>query len=223
MIEIIQLSKRFGNKQVLEELSVSFKPGNIIGIVGANGAGKTTLFRSIVGLEKYEGEIIFPTELQHIGYLPTSPEYLSKLLAGEYLTFMAKARNINTFNMQEVNLFDLPLQQYAERFSTGMKKKLGLTALLLQKNDLYILDEPFSGVDFESNYLIKELLNHLRELGKTIILSSHILSSLTESCDEIHFLKEGKLVESVAKSDFDQIDEEVHFTGIKERIARLNL
>ena len=221
MIEIKGLKKSFGKDWVLNGIDLSIKEGTISGLVGANGAGKTTLFKCLIGLEKHEGEIKFPENKINIGFLPSNPEYLSKMTGKEYLHFVCKARKIEGVDINDYNLFELPLEKYAANYSTGMKKKLALTGLLLQKNDLFILDEPFSGVDFESNLLIKGLINSLHEANKTIIISSHILSTLTELCDQIHFLNEGKIDSSIAKKNFDSIDQNIEFIGIADKLTKL--
>ena len=156
MIKVENLSKNYGKNHVLKNISISFEASKVIGIVGENGAGKTTLFRCIAGLEKFDGNISSDFEIlkNHIGFLPTIPFYFLKITAKEYLQLLANARDIKLDNIDERNIFDLPLNQYASTYSTGMKKKLALTAILLQKNDVFILDEPFNGVDIQSNILI---------------------------------------------------------------------
>ena len=223
MIEIKALKKSFGKQAVLKGIFFNIKEqGEIVGMVGANGAGKTTLFRCIAGIEEFDGAVSVSKDFNPIGLLLSNPDYLSFMTAEEYLIFMCKARKIEGYNLEDANVFDLPLSKYASKFSTGMKKKLALTALLLQKNQFYILDEPFSGVDFESNLIINQIIQKLKEAGKTILISSHILSSLTDICDEIHFLKNGKIDNSVEKSDFGKINQNLDFINIEEKLSQLN-
>ena len=225
MIKIINLSKYYGNKQVLNEINFSFKKETVYGIVGENGSGKTTLLRCIAGLEKYNGEITsnFKILKNHIGLLFTEPYFFSKITGKEYLQLLLNARNVEKLNVETKNIFDLPLNQYASTYSTGMKKKLALTAILLQENNIYILDEPFNGVDIESNMVITEIIRSLKQLGKTILISSHIFSTLTEVCDEIHLLRKGKQVKSVQKSEFKTLEQEMKKIMIGDRIKKLNL
>lgn len=222
MIEIKKVKKSFGKLKVLSGVTFVIPKGKIIGLVGANGAGKTTLFRSIAGIEQCEGDILIDNECLPIGLLLSNPEYLTKMTAQEYLTFMCKARKVEDFDCNKANVFDLPLSSYASTFSTGMKKKLALTALLMQRNQFYILDEPFSGVDFESNLMINHILQKIKTAGKTILISSHILSSLTDVCDEIHFLKEGKIESSVSKSEFENINQNLNFVEIESQLSQLD-
>jgi ABC-2 type transport system ATP-binding protein len=225
MIELKSLYKSYGNKEILKDINLTFKPGEINGIVGENGAGKTTLFRCITGLENYDGEIYYDQGLikNVTGFLPTNPYFFSKITGLEYLQLLNNARNIKIPDLKDNNLFDLPLQQYADTYSTGMKKKLAFTAILLQKNKIFILDEPFNGVDIQSNIVIREVLNKLKKLNKIIIISSHIFSILNETCDKLYHLKSGEIVGSAAPEDFIKIEQEMTKDGIGNRIDRLDL
>jgi len=104
-----------------------------------------------------------------------------------------------------------------------MKKKLALTALLLQGNEYFILDEPFNGVDIESNMLLTEIIHTLKKLGKTVIISSHIFSTLSDTCDEIFLLNEGAIVKSVQRQDFPGLELEMKQMTIGDRIEKLGL
>ncbi|MFD2565210.1 ABC transporter ATP-binding protein [Aquimarina rubra] len=225
MIYIKSLHKYYGNKQVLKDINLVFNPGEVHGVVGENGAGKTTLFRSISGMENYKGTIDYTggNIKNSMGFLPTDPYFLSKITGKEYLQLLCNARNIEITDFKEKNIFDLPLQQYAETYSTGMKKKLALTGILLQKNDIFILDEPFNGVDIHSNTIINQVLFKLKELNKIVVLSSHIFSTLYETCDYLHYLKNGSIVKSADKSEFGIIEKEMQASGIGIKIDKLNL
>ena len=225
MIEIKNLSKNFGSHEVLKNINIQFDNGKVYGIVGENGAGKTTLFRCISDLEDYDGKIISnPNPIKnHLGLLLTEPFFFQKITGKEYIQLLINARNIHIDDIDARNIFDLPLNQYASTYSTGMKKKLALTAILLQGNDYFILDEPFNGVDIKSNIIITELIHKLKDLGKTVILSSHIFSTLSDTCDEIHLLSQGSFVRSVEKSDFSSLESEMKELAIGTKIDRLGL
>ncbi|SEL92555.1 ABC-2 type transport system ATP-binding protein [Aquimarina amphilecti] len=225
MISIKSLQKYYGSHHVLKDINLTFNPGEIHGVVGENGAGKTTLFRSISGIENFNGTVEYTKgNIKNVmGFLPTDPDFLSKVTGKEYLQLLCNARNIKVNNFAEKNIFDLPLQQYAERYSTGMKKKLAFTGILLQDNDIFILDEPFNGVDIYSNTVITEILAKLKQLNKIIVLSSHIFSTLYETCDYLHYLKKGSIVKSVDKTQFESIEKEMQASGIKVKIDNLNL
>lgn len=223
MIEIKNLCKKYGNKKVLDDLNLSFESGKVYGIVGENGAGKTTLIRCIAGLEHYQGTILSPYQnlKNHLGYLETTPVFMSYLTGWEYLKLLCSSKKIETENFEEQNIFDLPLNQYAETYSTGMKKKLALMGVLLRKNDIIILDEPFNGVDIQSNMIIFEIIEELKRLNKTVLISSHIFSTLSETCDEIVQLSEGKIVQIVKKEEYKSLEESMKRKILKEQLKRI--
>jgi ABC-2 type transport system ATP-binding protein len=225
MITVTNLSKSFGKHKVLQDINVSFTQGNVYGIIGENGAGKTTLFRCLAGLENHEGTVNFNEGILKniMGFLPTDLFFFSKITGKEYLQLLCNARKIKLDNIEEQNIFDLPLNEYAETYSTGMKKKLAITGILLQQNKVFILDEPFNGVDIQSNLLIKELILKLKSLNKIIIISSHIFSTLKETCDELHLLKDGQIIKSVLKNEFDKIEEDLKDYNFVSKIDKLNL
>lgn len=225
MIRIEGLSKNYGNNEVLKEINMEFSRGKVYGIVGENGAGKTTLFRCIAGLENYSGEIISQiTPLKnHLGLLLTDPFFFSKMTGKEYIRLLCNARNKKNINIDQKNIFDLPLNQYASSYSTGMKKKLAITAILLQENECFILDEPFNGVDIQSNIVLTEIILKLKELNKTVLVSSHIFSTLSDTCDEIHLLRKGEQIKSVQKEDFKLLEQEMKDFTIGNRIKKLEL
>ena len=225
MIKIDRLSKSYGNNEVLKSISMEFSKGRAYGIVGENGAGKTTLFRCIAGLENYSGEIISDiTPLKnHLGLLLTDPFFFSKITGKEYIRLLCNARGKTNVDIDNKNIFDLPLNQYASTYSTGMKKKLAITAILLQENEYYILDEPFNGVDIQSNIILTEIILKLKELNKIVLISSHIFSTLSDTCDEIHLLRKGEQIKSVQKSDFKNLEQEMKEISIGNRIEKLEL
>ena len=225
MIKITGLTKNYGNNKVLKEINMVFSRGKVYGIVGENGAGKTTLFRCIAGLESYSGDII--SEVQplknHLGLLLTNPFFFTKITGKEYIKLLCNARNKRSINIDEKNIFDLPLNQYASTYSTGMKKKLAITAILLQENECFILDEPFNGVDIQSNIVLAEIILKLKELNKTVLVSSHIFSTLSDTCNEIHLLRKGEQIKSVQKVDFKTLEQEMKEITIGKRIDKLEL
>ncbi len=225
MINVENLSKYYGTKQVLIHINLHFEKGKVYGIVGENGSGKTTLFRCIAGLEKHEGIIsadLLPLK-NHLGLLLTEPFFFSKITGREYIRLLCNARNLHTGNIDDRNIFDLPLHQYASTYSTGMKKKLALTAILIQENQYFILDEPFNGVDIQSNIILAAIIHKLKDLGKTVIISSHIFSTLSDTCDEIHLLKNGVFIKKVYQEDFDKLEAAMKETTVGNKIDKLGL
>ncbi len=225
MIQIHKLSKKYGNKVVIDSVNMKFEKGKVYGVVGENGAGKTTLFNCIAGLESYKGSISSDIKKlkDHVGFLLTDPFFFSKITGEEYIRLLTNARNIKIEKIEDKNIFDLPLNEYASNYSTGMKKKLALTAILLQKNKVFILDEPFNGVDIQSNIIIIELINELKNLNKIVIISSHIFSTLSETCDEIFLLKKGQVVKKVNRKDFEGLQKEMKEFTIGSRIQKIGL
>jgi len=225
MIKIESLSKSYGSNQVLSNINLTFEKGKVYGIVGVNGSGKTTLFKCITGIEKHNG--IISSDLQplkdNIGYLQTEPFYFSKITGREYIQLLCNARSKKIENLDNKNIFELPLNQYASNYSTGMKKKLALTAILLQENQYYIFDEPFNGVDIQSNIIILDIFRELKEIGKTLIISSHIFSTLNDICDEILLLNNGQFSRKVYKENFGKLEQEMREIFIGKRIKNLEL
>lgn len=225
MISLNKLGKSFGKNHVLKSIDLEFNRGVISGVVGVNGAGKTTLFRSLAGLLAHEGDVVFEQGIDShaIGYLPTNPDMLSRITGREYLILVCRARKVEIPDLDEKNVFGLPLDEYAESYSTGMKKKLALTGILLQKNEIFLLDEPFSGVDVGSNMLIREIIIKLKERNKYVIMSSHIFSALNDVCDELHYLHEGEILRSVTKGRFNEVEELMRSKDVGERLDRLGI
>jgi ABC-2 type transport system ATP-binding protein len=186
--------------------------GHIYGLVGANGSGKTTLFSCLTHQTDYQGEVLTGHPYPRIGYMPTSVFFYPYMKGCEYIEFCLAARGekMDKNLVASLNrLFDLPLHEYATAYSTGMKKKLVFLTLLMQRNDIFLLDEPFNGLDLDACVVLKQLLLKLREQKKLILLSSHIISSLTDICDEIHYLHQHTILRTYNQSMFDYIEQDI--------------
>ncbi len=212
MLKINDLSVSFGDHQVLDHLNLDCLKGELHGILGMNGSGKTTLFRTIYGFKKKDdGDCIFENNSvssRTIGFLETENYFYSYMKGQEYLELLSGTDN--NFDIKKWNqFFDLPLNDLVDTYSTGMKKKLVFLGIMALDRSILILDEPFNGVDVESNEKIFQILQRLKKQGKVILLSSHILSSLTNICDKISFLKEGKIAKTYSREEFPLLETEL--------------
>mgnify|MGYP006198456361 FL=1 len=209
MFNVNHLSFSYGEKPVLENVSFEIKGGEILGILGLNGAGKSTLLNLIAGfLPSEHGTIHFQNEVlgqQSIAMLETHNYFYPHLTAQEYLHIFVKDGHMVDFQSW-AEMLDIPLTQEIEGFSTGMKKKLALLSILILDRPIMIFDEPFNGLDLESSFLLKEIIAKLKEKGKIIILTSHILETLTGICDKILWLKRGSVERIFEGSAFDKIE-----------------
>ncbi|PWJ34210.1 ATP-binding cassette domain-containing protein [Sediminitomix flava] len=201
------------DKLILDHLNLELKENQIHGIVGLNGAGKTTFLHTLFGLNKpLEGKLLFngePLTKKQIAYLVTENYFYANITAREYLELVKNT----DFNIEEWNaLFGLPLDDLIENYSTGMKKKIAFLAMLKQDKAIMILDEPFNGLDLESSRIIRSLLLKLKEKGKTILLTSHVLETLTNVCDKLHHLENGQINYSCEKEDFDVFEQKIYQT-----------
>lgn len=217
MITINNISISYSNESIIKDLQLELNDNCIHGIVGLNGAGKTTLLNAIFGLKKYDkGEILFKNKKitkKEISYLPTENYFYPNITGREYL----KLFNNKEFDTEKWNLlFLLPLDKVIEAYSTGMKKKLALFGMLKNDKPVMILDEPFNGLDIETSRIIRSILIKFREKKKTIIITSHIIETLTNMCDYIHFLENKNIKHNIGKDDFVKFEEEI-FQSIEDK------
>jgi ABC-2 type transport system ATP-binding protein len=227
MITISNLSKAFGNHQVLHGVSLTLRPGTIHGLVGANGAGKTTLLNCLYGLEtNFSGTIAEASGAsvtRCTGLLPYEPYFYPRLTGREYVEFCLQARKQPVANIDEWNqVLELPLNQYADEYSAGMRKKLALLSLLVQNFRYLILDEPFNGLDLEANLLLREILRRLRGRGTGILLTSHLLGALTEVADEISVLVVGRVQRHYQAGEFGTLEADLLDALHREKLQSLN-
>ena len=227
MLEITNLRKAYGRHVVLHDVSLALRPGTIHGLVGANGAGKTTLLNCLYGLEAEFGGTVRDTAgrpvREHTGLLPYEPYFYPRLTGREYLEFCLQARHRPLTDFAAWNrLLELPLDQCADEYSAGMRKKLALLALLVQNFDYLILDEPFNGLDLEANLLLKEILRRLRDRGTGILLTSHILGALTETADEITVLVGGRVQRHYPAAEFSHLEKDLLDSLHREKLGLLD-
>ena len=186
-------SKKYNDKTILRDIDASYPLSGIHGILGANGSGKTTLFNCMMGFTGFEGKRAF-SDTAKVGFLPAELYMYPHITGNEFISFYlsAKATKPNEDEKKRYNkLFELPLNDYAASYSTGMLKKLYLMALLLQHNKVLLLDEPFNGLDYVSTLFLTSILKNLREQGYTIFVASHAIEHLISFCDTLSIVKNG--------------------------------
>lgn len=211
MLEIKNLTKKYGEKVAVDDLSLTVQTGQICAFIGHNGAGKTTTLKAIAGILNFEqGEIKIdgidvkknPMEAKRIlAYLPDNPDLYEYLTGIEYLNFIA-----NIFKMSEserkqkieqyakrIGIFDA-LQSQISSYSHGMKQKLALVSALIHSPRLLLLDEPFVGLDPISSHEMKLIMQEMAKAGATIFYSTHVLDVAEKICDQVAIIKQGKLV-----------------------------
>jgi ABC-2 type transport system ATP-binding protein len=211
MIEIKNLTKYYGSLIALDDLTLNISEGEIFGFIGPNGAGKTTTMRILVTLLEPSKGSAFINGLnvtkegkkvrRIVGYMPDFMGVYDDLKVFEYLEFFAAAFGIERHKRKSIvegvlELTDLQSKRAAtvDSLSRGMQQRLGLARVLIHDPKVLILDEPASGLDPRARIEMRELLRELKRMGKTIMVSSHILSELEEICDCIGIIERGKLV-----------------------------
>jgi ABC-2 type transport system ATP-binding protein len=208
---------------IIDSLNLMLSENLIHGIVGLNGAGKTSLLNAIFGLKSIDSGNIknngSKINKKDVSFLETENYFYSNITGREYLGLF---KNKNFDHDKWNKLFLLPLDLIIDNYSTGMKKKLALMAVLKQDKHIMILDEPFNGLDIETCRIIRQVLLKLKECGKTIIITSHIIETLTNLCDYIHYLEKGKIEYSKDKSDFKVFERELFETIENKNRALIN-
>jgi len=212
MIIINKLSVSYKNKIVINNIRHQFSQGLIHGIVGLNGAGKTTLMNAIYGLKSIgvAGNVLYKNEKlvkKDVAYLPSELFYYSNITGKEYLDLFVN----DSFDVLKWNkLFKLPLDVLVNTYSSGMKKKLGFLSILKQDKAIILLDEPFNTLDIETCRIVRQIILKLKENKKTIIVTSHIIETLTDMCDLIHQLEDGYMKQTVQSTGFDEFKRILH-------------
>ncbi|WP_075983286.1 ABC transporter ATP-binding protein [Bacillus massilinigeriensis] len=209
-IDIQEVSKSFGKKTVLNNISLSIEPGEIFGLIGPSGSGKTTLVKIIVGMDPpSHGNVkVLNTKvpnlnlLQKIGYMAQADALYNDLTGEENLSFFASLFKLKkdvqrkriAYAAELVNL-TADLKKRVENYSGGMKRRLSLAVALIQDPDVLVLDEPTVGIDPELRLSIWEEIARLKKAGKTILVTTHVMDE-AEKCDRLAMLRDGKIITS---------------------------
>lgn len=213
MLKIEHLTKTYGEKKAVDDLTLHIGPGEIYGFIGHNGAGKTTTLKSVVGILQFdEGEILIdgksirtaPLECKRdIAYIPDNPDLYDYMSGIKYLNFIADVFGVSAADRKErirkySELFELTadLAQPIAAYSHGMKQKLAIIAAWLHSPKLIIMDEPFVGLDPKASHLLKGMMREVCDAGGAIFFSTHVLEVAEKLCDKVAIIKGGKLVRS---------------------------
>ena len=211
MLKIEHLTKAFGDKLAVDDLSLHIAPGEIYGFIGHNGAGKTTTLRSVAGIQQFDkGEIFIAghsvrTEplacKRALAYIPDNPDLYDFMSGIKYLNFIADIFGVEESARQErirkyADLFELTtdLAQPVAAYSHGMKQKLAIISAWLHEPKLILMDEPFVGLDPKAAHLLKGMMREVCDNGGAIFFSTHVLEVAEKLCDEIAIIDKGRLV-----------------------------
>ena len=211
MLQIKHLTKTYGNKIAVKDLSLHIKPGEIYGFIGHNGAGKTTTLRSVVGIQQFDqGEILIAGKSNQedplackkvIAYIPDNPDLYEFMTGYKYLNFVADIYGVDSILRQESiqkygDLFEITqdLGQPISTYSHGMKQKLAIIAAWMHNPQLIIMDEPFVGLDPKASHLLKGMMREVCEKNGAIFFSTHVLEVAEKLCDKIAIIKNGELI-----------------------------
>ncbi|MFD0883808.1 ATP-binding cassette domain-containing protein [Streptosporangium algeriense] len=214
MIELVELTKRYGQRLAVDGLSLTVRPGTVTGFLGPNGAGKSTTMRLIVGLEQpTRGTALINGKpyaalkrpLSEVGALLEAKAFHPGRKACHHLRWIAAAADVPAKRIDEVlELVGLTsaARRRAGAFSLGMAQRLGLAAALLAEPQVLILDEPANGLDPEGVNWIRQFMRGYAESGRTVLVSSHLLSEMAETADHLVVIGKGKLIADLPTQDF---------------------
>ena len=213
MLKIEHLTKTYGEKKAVDDLSLHIHAGEIYGFIGHNGAGKTTTLKSVAGILRFDGgEILVdgksvrtqPLECKKmIAYIPDNPDLYEYMTGIKYLNFIADIFGVSAQARQErirkyADLFELTadLAQPIAAYSHGMKQKLAIISAWLHEPKLIIMDEPFVGLDPKAAHILKGMMRELCSAGGAIFFSTHVLEVAEKLCDKVAIIRGGKLIRS---------------------------
>ena len=213
MLQIEHLTKTYGEKKAVDDLSLHILPGEIYGFIGHNGAGKTTTLKSVAGILRFDaGEIrIAGTSIRtdplackrKLAYIPDNPDLYDYMTGIQYLNFIANIFGVSAADRQVrirelAERFELTndLAQPIAAYSHGMKQKLAIISAWFHAPQLVVMDEPFVGLDPKAAHLLKGMMRELCDRGGAIFFSTHVLEVAEKLCDKVAILRAGKLIRS---------------------------
>lgn len=235
IIEIKHLQKNFGSTKALKDITFNVDQGEVFGFIGPNGAGKSTTIRILLGMLKKSGgqatilnhDVWSETKLihPHIAYVPGDVYLWPNLTGGEIIDFLLKLHGqAHTARVDElIKLFQLDITKRAHTYSKGNRQKIALVAAFATDADLYIFDEPTSGLDPLMEDIFRSEVEKLKQAGKTILLSSHILSEVEKMGDRIGIIRDGQMIEVGNLNEMRQLSRTMIVVSTKNPIDNLTL
>ena len=216
MLNVSHLTKRYGKLLACNDVDFHLDPGSVTVLLGPNGAGKSTLMKSIIGLLKYEGSITVgglhnktTAARKILGYIPELPALYPNLTVGEHMEFLARAYRMTDYKEKAESLlerFELAdkKKKFGDELSKGMQQKLNLCLGLLPNPSMLLLDEPMIGLDPHAIKQLKEMFTEMRQEGKTLLISTHIIDSVDMLWDRALIMQNGQIKANITKSELDQ-------------------
>ena len=213
MLKITNLTKKYGDKKAVDQLTLHIQPGEIYGFIGHNGAGKTTTLKSVAGILNFdEGEILIGDKSikddpiackKMMAYIPDNPDLYEFMSGIKYLNFIADVYGVSASDRtvrigKYADIFGLTedLGQPIASYSHGMKQKLAIISAWLHSPQLILMDEPFVGLDPKAAYELKIMMREVCDKGGAIFFSTHVLEVAEKLCDKVAIIKQGKLIRS---------------------------
>lgn len=213
MLRIENLTKTYGEKRAVDNLSLHIAPGEIYGFIGHNGAGKTTTLKAVVGILQFDkGEVFIKGESirknplackQKIAYIPDNPDLYEFMTGIKFVNFIADIFGVTEEKRQErirkyADLFEMTenLAQPIDSYSHGMKQKLAIISAWIHEPKLIIMDEPFVGLDPKAAHILKQMMREICDEGGAIFFSTHVLEVAEKLCDKVAIIRNGQLIQS---------------------------
>ena len=210
MLKITNLTKSFGEKKAVDDLTLEIKPGEIFGFIGHNGAGKTTTLKAVVGIHQFEqgqirveGRSIAEEPLlckKQLAYIPDNPDLYDFMTGIKYLNFIADIYGLGQERYEKIEKYAKAFEIYEDlnkaisEYSHGMRQKLAIISAWIHEPKLIIMDEPFVGLDPKASHLLKGMMREFCDQGGAIFFSTHVLEVAEKLCDKVAIIKSGKLI-----------------------------
>ncbi|WP_188455915.1 ABC transporter ATP-binding protein [Virgibacillus oceani] len=234
VLKVDNLTKRFGKFTALDGVNLEVKEGEVFGFIGPNGAGKSTTIRVLLGIIKATGGQvrIFSKDAwaeaveihKRIAYVPGDVNLWPNLTGGEVIDLFVKLRGGNNQSRREelIRKFDLDPTRKCRTYSKGNRQKVALVSAFSSDADLYILDEPTSGLDPLMEQVFQECVKDAKKAGKSVLLSSHILSEVEKLCDRVGIIRQGKIIETGSLSELRHLTRTNLLVETKQPLTSLN-